>query len=156
MRRTDTALSIGYDILVGCHAYLGEHFVQFRRRLEQAMPVLGDEVEPLQMDRARNSARARVAAAVGAIPLAIGSDVEEDRIIIADVGDSVVERAYQRVVGLRCERDAARVRGAVNRGRSALVEPLLPAPVQDLDVGVSVVVEDPPEARGVEAAGVVV
>ena len=56
------------------------------------MPVGGHEVEPLQMNGARDAPGARVAAGVGAVPLAGLADVQEYSIGVAHLPDAVVER----------------------------------------------------------------
>ena len=152
VRRTDAALSIGYDVLVGRYApsALQASTLSSEAGLRRAVSVFGYEVEPFEVDCARHAASARVVRGLlEPSHSLVGSDVEEDGVRVADVGNAVVQGAYQGVVGpwRKCRHCPTSGGRSIETGLT-LVEPLLPAAVQHLDVGVAIIVENPPEAGG--------
>ena len=55
VRRTDAALSIGYDFLVRRRADLFKHCPKFVRGFDCLMAVIRYKVQPFQVDRAGNT-----------------------------------------------------------------------------------------------------
>ena len=55
VRRTDATLSIGYDFLIRCRSDFFKHCPQLVGRLYRLVAVVCDEVQPFEMNGARNA-----------------------------------------------------------------------------------------------------
>ena len=155
VRRTDSGLSMGVDALVGGDAVVLQDSADFIGGLEQVGPAV-DELQPFEMNGAGDAAGPAVAAGCCPFVFASASYVPDYDLRVRHVFHQHVGGHHHGIVQPGGEGDGGRVsRGEVGDG-AAFGEPLAPAAVHHLHVGVTVVVECPPEAGGVEAAGVVV
>lgn len=75
MRRTDTTLSISYDLFFRRNAYLLQHGSQLVGGPYCLVRPVREEVEPFQVDSARDMTGPAIPSGVRAIPFAVRSKV---------------------------------------------------------------------------------
>src|SRR5439155_13724402 len=152
VRGTDPCLSVDENLLLRRDPRRRQLRTHFSGR-QQASGARGRlrQIEPLQVHRAGDVAAMLVLSGVLAGMLGTRAYVPDDGMVSADRLPQLIDPAEAVAAFVHLEPGALYM-GLVSRNGGVLLEPLLKAAVEHLGVRMSVMVEGPPEARGVEPA----
>jgi hypothetical protein len=79
VRRTDAALSVGYDVLIRRHSYFSEHLSNFFCCSKYRNVATSVEIRPLEVHSSWNTPTTRSASFVRTSPFVVGSYIEKNR-----------------------------------------------------------------------------